>query len=376
MGKYENQLNEIVRVAQTGSGPAWQIRELDTLTAEMAELQTLMTEIAASPGWTGTSADLARENLAALRKTFSEIEAKLTKAQAALAAANRAHTRADNAHATLPGVAIPDWIYDEVKKATAGSKIWIPFVGEFAVESAISRVQEFFGAQRESAAYSALTTLQAELRQPREDLANSAVGTTSIEWPTGSEEPIGDEPSWRGDDNGDGGWGPHAYSGGGGPSATSVPPRPGPPVPFCTLPPEPPTGWPHTTIGIDGEIRPGSLGGGAGGGLGGRGAGVGGGGLGAGLLGAGAGAGALVVGSKLANGGGGLLGGAGAGAGAGGAGAGGGKSSSAMMGGAPGGGGGGSQKEKRNGLGLIAPKLEDDDETGPRAAAAGAGGRD
>jgi uncharacterized protein YukE len=376
MGYYENQLKTITSVN------AWEISQLDKIRDEMNELQNLMTEIAASPGWTGTSADEAREQFAALRRVFNELETKLSTARSALTAANRALTKADNAHATLPGVAIPDWIYDEVKKATAGSKIWIPFVGEFAVESAISRVQEFFGAQRESAAYSALTTLQAELRDPRAQLVGAKLGY--IDWPEGAEEPPGTAPSWRGDDNGYGGWGPGAYSssgggGGGGTSITSVPPRPGPPVPYCTLPPEPPKGWPHTTIGIDGEIRPGSLngrGGGAGG-LGGLGlGGSGGGGLGAGLLGAGAGAGALVVGSKLANGGGGLLGGAGAGAGAGGAGAGGGKSSSAMMGGAPGGGGGGSQKEKRNGLGLIAPKLEDDDETGPRAAAAGAGGRD
>lgn len=363
MGYYENQLKAIT------SGSAWQITQLEKLKNEMSELQDLMTEIAASPGWTGAAADDAREKLASLRKDFNLIETRLTNAGLAIDAANRALTRADNAHATLPGVAIPDWIYDAVSKATAGTKISIPWVGEFYVETAISRVQEFFGAQRESAAYTALTTLQTELRSPRAQLEANRVRFDGVEWESKPEEPIVPEPHWGGDDNGLGAFGPRYGTGSYGGGNYTSPPRSGPP--YVTLPPEPPRGWPHTTIGIDGEVIPGSINGGAGG-LSGIGAGGlgGGGGLGAGLIGAGAGGAALLAGSKLASGGGaGIFGGAGAGAGAGG------KSSSAMMGGAPGG-GGGSEKEKRNGLGLIAPKLEDDDEMGPRSAAAGAGGRE
>lgn len=377
MGTYENQLKTVTR------GVTWDITKLDTLTAEMVELQDLMTVIAASPGWEGPSADNARDKLTNLRGSFGDIERQLIAARDAITAANGALTRADNACATLPDVAIPNWVYDEVAKATAGSKIWVPFVGEFYVETAISRVQEFFGAQREAAAHTALIALQKDLRPPREDLEASLTGM-KIEWTQGVEEPIGPQPSWSGDDNGHNGWGGYGGSGsgsggsggggtGGGGGGVSVPWRPGPPQPHVVIC-DPPVGWPKTTIGIDGEIRPGSMsGGGAGGGLGGLGSGgggLGGGGLGSGLIGAGAGAGALAAGSKLASGGTSLFGGAGA---AGGAAAG--KSSSAMMGGAPGG-GGGSEKEKRSSLGLVAPKLEDDEEFGPRSAAAGAGGRD
>jgi hypothetical protein len=365
MGYYENQLKAIT------TSSAWEITQLDKLKSEMSELQDLMTDIAASPGWTGTSADDARERLAELRKVFNDIESKLSQARLAINAANAALTRADNAHATLPGTLIPSWVYDEVAKATAGTKISIPFVGEFYVETAISRLEAFFGSQRESAAHAALTTLQTELRAPRAQLEAAQLDKT---WPESFEEPMEPAPTWGGDDNGVGGFGPGygghgggSYTGGGG-GGTYV----SAPWPPRVIPDGPPTGWPRTTIGIDGEIVPGSIHtGSVGGGGGGLAGGLGGGGLGAGLIGAGAGGAALLAGSKLASGGGaGMFGGAGAGAGAAG-----GKSSSAMMGGAPGG-GGGSEKEKRNGLGLIAPKLEDDDEMGPRSAAAGAGGRE
>ena len=124
------------------------------------------------------------------------------------------------------------------------------------------------------------------------------------------------------------------------------------------------------------------------GGLGNLGSGsLGGGGLGGGGLGGGAGGGLRVggLGAAAGKGGsggtGGLLGsgakatvaassgeeGAGCAAGS--------KSSNSMMGGQ--GGQGGTNKEKRSGLGgFIAPKLEDDEELGPRSAGASAGGRD
>ena len=111
-----------------------------------------------------------------------------------------------------------------------------------------------------------------------------------------------------------------------------------------------------------GGLGGGGLGGGTGGGLrvGGLGAAAGKGGSGGtgGLL--GSGAKATVAASSAEEGAGGAAGS---------------KSSNSMMGGQ--GGQGGTNKEKRSGLGgFIAPKLEDDEELGPRSAGASAGGRD
>jgi uncharacterized protein YukE len=108
------------------------------------------------------------------------------------------------------------------------------------------------------------------------------------------------------------------------------------------------------------------------------------GGLGAGGVGGPGGAGgAGGAGARGANGllgragaleGGGAGGGAAGANGAGGSGAGG-RGTTGMMGG-QGGGQGGSERERRNGLGgPIAPKLEDEEENGPRSRGAGAGGR-
>ena len=111
-----------------------------------------------------------------------------------------------------------------------------------------------------------------------------------------------------------------------------------------------------------GGLGGGGIGGGSGGGLrvGGLGAAAGKGGSGGtgGLL--GSGAKATVAASSAEEGAGGAAGS---------------KSSNSMMGGQ--GGQGGTNKEKRSGLGgFIAPKLEDDEELGPRSAGASAGGRD
>ena len=111
-----------------------------------------------------------------------------------------------------------------------------------------------------------------------------------------------------------------------------------------------------------GGLGGGGLGGGAGGGLrvGGLGAAAGKGGSGGtgGLL--GSGAKATVAASSAEEGAGGAAGS---------------KSGNSMMGG-QGGGAAGREKEKRSGLGgLMAPKLEDDEELGPRSAGARAGGR-
>ena len=382
MGTNEDRLNTAT------SGPAWNITQLDAFKLEMVEMQTLMTTIAASPGWTGSSADAARETFAKLRRRFQEIESKLAGAREAIDAANDARTRADNALATLPDVAIPNWIYDEVAKATTGATILVPFIGEFVVENVIPSVKAFFGSQREAAAATALETLTRELVAPEAALERNRLDDTW--WPAPSPVPDPDPIEWPGDDFGNGAWrygggsttGGGGYTGvggggggggggnigGGGSTGGGGNDLPPPPYPPVRLPETAPPGWPNRTIGVDGDISGGSSG------LGGLGTGLGGGGLGAGLLGAGAGAGAIAAGSKLAGGGlgaGGLFG-PGTGGAAGGAG-----SNSAMMGGAPGGGGaGGNNKDKRSSMGLMAPKLDDDDESGPRSAAAGAGGRD
>jgi uncharacterized protein YukE len=368
MGNYENQLKAIT------SGATWNIQQLDSFKAEMSDLQDLMTTIAASPGWTGASADEAREKFAALRREFAEIETKLTAARHAIEAANRALTKADNAHATLPSVWIPDWLYEKAAQATAGTMIPVPFVGEFRAEVVIQRVKDFFGSQREAAAHRALDTLTGELVEPKQQLKAARLdppgvaGSTSEAWPEDVTPPSGGV-SWGGDDNGNGAWSTGGSGGGtftgSNPGHPSSPPWP----PIVLSPVEEPGPW--GTIGVDGDVSAGTTGGG---------------GLSGGLLGAGAGVGGLAVASKLAKGGlgaGGLGAGGAAGGGVGvaggmggGAGAAGGRSNAAMMGGGAPGGGGGSEKEKRNGLGLIAPKLEDDDETGPRSAAAGAGGRE
>ena len=97
-------------------------------------------------------------------------------------------------------------------------------------------------------------------------------------------------------------------------------------------------------------------------------------GSGSGLAGAGAssrGSGSGMLGSQ------GAAEGRGASAGASSSGGAGGRGASGMMGGGGHGGGGADKKTASTGLGgLIAPKLDDDAELGPRSAAAGAGGRD
>jgi len=378
MGTYENQLTAIA------TGANWNIQKLGVFLTGLGELQTAMATIAASPGWTGISAEFAQEKFLYLQGIFKEMEIKATATRDAIVSANSARTAAGNAHAGLPDATVPEWIH-LAAKAGGTALIPVPFVGEFMADSIVSEVNKFMGAQREAAAYKAMENLGTGLETPEQQLRSSRINV-DVEWPTPSPPPPGPGVTWPGDATGKGGWSTNStgsYTGNvTGTGEIKPPPIKLPPSPPIVLPPECPPGWPNNvvrppTIGVDGDLTTGSTGGGGGGFGGGMG-----GGLAAGL----AGAGALGAGAKLAStgsgagglfGANGILGGganAAGGAGAGGAGAGAGGKSSAMMGGAPGGAGGG-EKDKRSSLGLVAPKLEDDEETGPRSAAAGAGGR-
>jgi hypothetical protein len=404
MGVYENQLKSI------GSGSAeWRVEGLDDLESQMLALKSDMEKIALEPGWTGASAEAAKTLFQTLQARYKEKADKLEQVRLAVKEANRLRTEAAAKQHTLPDATVPPEVHAAALLA-GGVMVPIPGIGTFAAEVVVQKVNEFLGAQREAAAEAELAKLEANLKPLRTELYQNRISETfSPNWPDPPTDPNWPGPgtSYSGDSNGQGAWttrgGGHGSNGHlvgvweQNPDHTNThppknPPKPpviiGPPYPYVTCGPFPPD-WPQTviekppTIGIDGETTTGTTGGG---GLGGGSLG---GGLGGGLAAGLAGAGALGAGSKLASAGGGAGGlfGAGGilGGGAGGAanGAAGGKpgagaagaKSSAMMGGGAGGGGGG-EKDKRSSLGLIAPKLEDDEEVGPRSAAAGAGGRE
>ena len=360
MGKYEDQL------AALGADSAhWEIDYLDRLTEEIAELERKMRLSAAAPGWTGSSADAAAQKFTALEQQFKEVQVKLDNARKAIETANTLRADAVGQRDSLPAGGVPWYLQPTLTGLEIGSKVLIPGIGTFLAEVAVQKVTEFFGAQREAAAKHELELLEQALVAPRKTLADNLIGKTDridpippkpLDWP-------GEPVVWSGDSDGNGGWSTGGGWGGGNGGGVPAPPRT-----HVVLPPEPPRGWPYVTPKDPPTVAVDSHGGGSSSftGMGG---------LGAGLVGAGAGAGALGVSGKLASSGvgsgGGLFAGGSAAGGAGAAG----KGSSAMMGGAPGGGGAG-DKEKRASLGLVAPKLEDDDEPTPRSSAAGAGGRE
>jgi len=411
MGKYEEQLK-----ALGTSDAVWRIEGITRLESQMAKLKADMTKLAADPGWTGTSAEAAKELFASLQAEFLKGEEKLNTVRSALGKANGFRADAAGAQSSLPDAQVPDWIHNAALVG-GGIMVPVPGIGTFAAEFVVQRVNDFMGLQREAAAQKALEDLETNLAAPKAEIQANAIapvfGGPLKEWPEEAETP--DWPGagvvYDGDDNGNGGWSTKpkpSYGGGGGPVTETgfVITDPGPtirtpevvvypPNPPVVLPPVRPPGWPEDfikppEISIDGNTGGGSnpggfLGGGGGLGAGLAGAGVAAGGLGAaklaskaglgganglfgtnGLLGGGAAGGANGAGSSGAGGK------AGTGAAAGGAGAKGG--TNAMMGG--GGQGGSSEKNKRSSLGLMAPKLEDDEENGPRSAAAGAGGRE
>lgn len=400
MGKYEDQLK-----AMGTAGAEWKIEEFAALEAQMAQLKLDMAAIAKNPGWTGNSADAASALFLKMKDTFEGNEKKLATAKTAINTANDVRVAAAAKQSSLPDAGVPDWVH---VAALVGGTVLIPGIGSFAAEVVVQKVNEFMGKQREAVALQALTDMSNDLGAPQGQLSSNTI--SGEVWPDGPPAPDwpGDPIVWDGDDTGSGSWssnGTVPWSGSG--TVIGEPPvyKPKPPVgpeepeviihyppnPPIQLPPVNPPGWPGSvniappTVSIDGDSGGGSNPGGF---LGG------GGGLGAGLAGAGIAGG---VGAKIASKGGlggagglfgpnGVLGGGGAAAGANGAGSKGGLAGAAggagskggatgMMGGG-GGGAGGSQKEKRTSLGLMAPKLEDDEENGPRSAAADAGGRE
>jgi len=414
VGKYEDQLK-----ALGTSDAVFRIEGITALETQMGKLKSDMATLAADPGWTGASAEAAKDLFTSLQAEFADAEGKLSTVRSALGDANGHRADAANAQSSLPDATVPDWVHTA---AVIGGSVLIPVpgIGSFAANTVVEKVNEYLELQREAAAFQELEDFKNKLEGPKQEIKSApladAFGTKAPDWP--EDQPTPDWPgegvTYHGDDTGAGGWstngGGGGKGGGGGGEVTGVfhenPPtvigRPPhiihnpPPYPPIMLPPECPPGWPHNVVGtpptvsIDGDSGGGSnpgglLGGGSGG-------------LGLGLAGAGAaGLGAAKLASKGGFGGGGLFGpngllgggpngaggasGSGGAAGtkagaAGGAGAGAGAKggNSAMMGGGQG--GGSSDREKRTSLGLMAPKLEDDEENGPRSSAAGAGGRE
>jgi hypothetical protein len=365
MGKYADML------AALGSADAeWKIESFNRLVFEITELETAMGKLVDDPGWTGESAEAARQKFWDLKLKFSDKQAKLAEATQAIEAANQLRLAAASKHADLPDGGIPWYIDAGLHGLEAGSIVAVPGIGKFVADVVVQKVTEFFGAQREAAALNELHNLEQQLVEPRKQLMANRISVTGAqhdeELPPRPPDWPGDPIVWDGDSTGSGGW---STGGGGGGGFTG-----GAPNPPIKLPPQPPPGWPHVTppppppppppptVSVDGNVG-GSLSGG----------GFGAGGVGAGL----AGAGVLAAGSKLASGGttgSALLGGGGAAGGAG-AGAGAGAKNSAMMGGGHGGGASNS-KNKRNSLGLMAPKLEDDDVPKTKSKGAQAGGRE
>ena len=363
------------------AGAEWKIDYFTRLEQEMVELESKMKEIRKDPGWTGESAEVARARVQEFEWRLAAVQEKLKTARTAINTANDLRAAAAAKHSSLPSGSVPWDVQLLIGAAAVGTMVTLPGIGVFGAAVASAMVADFYGSKREAAAKEELESLGLQLDAPAQQLRAARISTA--EWPDAPVTPWQAPPVvYNGDSNGNGGWSTGGWTGGGGGGGVYVPPKNFPPRVIVDPPP------PGDPDGPDGPDGPGGPGGpptiaidGNGGGVGGgSGSFMSGGGLGAGLMGGGAGAGALGAGAKLAAGGlgaGALLGGGGigGGAGAGAAGAAGSKSS-AMMGGAPGGGGGGGEKEKRSSLGLMAPKLEDDEETGPRSAAAGAGGRD
>lgn len=375
--------------------PDWDILYLDHLQRSVNAIANALSTIELSEGWKGRAADDATVAVRDVSKRLLKVDTSIAEIQRALSEANRFKHLAADAEAALPSTVIPDSVYDAIRNGNDGAKDakislpW-PFDGlsagvnsflkdaEAAMDNALDFVQNSLDNEREEKAKAALDLLQGRLDAPANDFVDIRnAARAKFGWP---EDP---HPPWEEDPGRPTGsrWNPPPLTPGGGgyggpvsppPWEHQLPPYCGPylppiyPEPEPPLP-EPPGPDPHvytpnpygSGISVDGSAH----GSGSGGGFGGAGGGIG------GAL----GAGALAAGGRL----GGSLGGGG---GADGTsvlgGTAGGKNGASMMGGGGGGGGGGGDKDKRANLGLVAPKLEDDEPTTPRSAAAGAGGRE
>lgn len=349
-----------------------------------------------SSGWKGETAAAGKAQLADMMAVYGKVSELTTKIEAAVTKANGAVDVAIERLHGLPASAVPSSVLNAVGTS-------VHFMGiDFPINGAVGKIASLLAAQREQVARDALDELErnldghrAELRQTTAELnqlipnpknGTGQPGPDDIPAPTGPTVPGG--PGGPGGPSGSGPtyrpWSPTPGLEGPGGRAPSIDdpltsgtvPGTGPTTgtpPWTGMPTPTPTPGP----GLGGGIVPG-LGGAAGAaglaaaarvsvGAGGS--------LGGGAAGAGA-AGAR-LGSGLSGSAGTGVGSAGAGAASGSSAAGaGGRGASSVMGGG-GAGGGAPEKEKRSGLGgLIAPKLEDDEEIGPRSAAADAGGRD
>jgi uncharacterized protein YukE len=389
-GPYETELATIANASD------WWITGITDLKSALADLQSSMDTLATSPGWTGVSADSASAMFDQLKTDFVNAENAVAAIYHAIALANTAKADATLKYHKLPDASVPTNIQNAITKG-------LPFTPPVFVPSAIAAdavagfIANYLGNQREDQAKAIVQTLHADLQEPTTSLAaqntqlaaggkNRGMGDETQIIPTGGTGDV-DGQGYRRSFVGSGGVGGSISDPGTGQGRLITDPQTDPNVqPFPSDP------------SVDGSLAGGTVpGSGSGSGSGSGGSGVGSGqgvgGIGAGIGGSAAAAAGLAVASRLGGGlgaagglggasslgGGGLLGsgkvGGGAAAEEGAGGAGGAKSGTSMMG--QGGGGAGRNKEKRSGLGgIIAPKLDDEEEVGPRSSRAMAGGRD
>lgn len=398
MSASEQQLRAIAE------SPRFEMMNFPKLHEHLRDVDIAITSILrTSPSWKGATADTAVDLLKQYAVFFREVDRKAYVLEAKVGNANLAIDHAVKSLGTLPSTVVPPEIAEAVGTT-------VPFQGvDIPVNGAVGFVANLLAGNREKAAKDALETLQDDLRPPRQELANEGriwppqPVPHNPAPPRNGDDTVGDDDGTTGDGvRPPGGYGdrttPPGYT-------PPTPPRYDDPRTISDPPPPYVIDDPRVTddddgdTSIDGDLDPtnpttggkdprwnppgtGTGGGGGSGlvpGLGGAGAaaglaaaaragGMGAGGMGAAATGAGARLGSGLSGGAGAAGGGGASA-AGAAGGRGGAGTG-------MMGGG-GAGGAAEEKQKRSGLGgLIAPKLEDDEELGPRSAAADAGGRD
>lgn len=416
MGANEDRLRTIA------AAEPFDLPGLAALRTSLSSLQETLKTVGAPEAWKGTAAEAASERMNALRSAYARIDVLLARLENKVDEANVYRNKAIASVDALPDSKAPGWVHMALNAAEPFS---FPGIGPVDVaQGGLSVIENFLGNKRESAAAAALEDYASDLTAPTAEMAEvrqELSGRPGWDSPTDPSQPSSSDGGAPGGSNSGapGGYprGPGSGSSTGGSLhwVAPEPPRfvdPGPPsfpVPDDNGPGYIPGGNGGTgpiygggsgsgTIGSGGS---GSGGIGAGGVLGGIGAagamgavkvatgGLGGLGGTVGKLGTGGmlGAGGL-AGRPGAAGGTGLIGNASGGAGgAGGAGAAGSRSGAAGAGGRSGmsamhggaGGAGGKEEKRRARVGMagpMAPKLDDDDNLGPRAAGTRAGGRD
>ena len=378
MGAKEEELREIAE------SPRFDVPNFGPLREYLDYMNTIIAEvIEGSDNWRGPAADTGIDLLYQYMDYFKHIGYEAHRVQAMVNAANTVIDEAAGAIGRLPSTVVPPEILNAVGTT-------VPFLGaDIPVFGAPGIFANILMGQREDEAAKTLNRLESRLQPHQSDLNEVPRRMSEIPVPE-AKNPAPERHSSDDSDDSDkfGEQYPRRTTGG------SVAPGPvwtgSVPISYSgegvhttdpskdsdlnpkTDPYNPKGGTPTVKLPTPSA----AVGGGGGGlvpGLGGAGAAAGlaaaarMGGSGAGGLGA-AGAGGARLGSGASAG----AGTVGTGTGAGGAG---GRGTSSVMGG--GAGGGAQEKDKRSSLGgLIAPKLEDDEELGPRSAAADAGGRD